>query len=251
MTPVENQSAPLGEFAGRKRRAHCGQSRYLLLKTKHRATSVRFPYRWVKQLPYYEKDKMSYFYKTTNSPIGILKLVASEKGLSAILWENDDPKRVRLSPLIEDKNHRVLLETERQLREYFEGQRQSFTVKLDPVGTKFQNKVWQALREIPFGQTRSYSEIAKDIGHTSAMRAVGAANGRNPLSIVVPCHRAIGASGHLTGFAGGLETKEFLLTLESTKDGPPRKWKPLQIKQTSQGPLSAMARTGKLSPPGL
>jgi methylated-DNA-[protein]-cysteine S-methyltransferase len=178
---------------------------------------------------------MSYFYKTTNSPVGILKLVASEKGLSAILWENDNPKRVRLvrlSPLIEDQNHHLLLETERQLREYFAGQRLSFTVKLDPVGTKFQNKVWQALREIPFGQTRSYSEIAKSIGHRSARRAVGAANGRNPLSIVVPCHRAIGASGHLTGFAGGLETKEFLLTLEGAKDGAPRRWRPLQTIRT-------------------
>jgi methylated-DNA-[protein]-cysteine S-methyltransferase len=182
-----------------------------------------------------KKAKMSYFYKTTNSPVGILKLVASEKGLSAILWENDDPKRVRLSPLIADQNHHVLLETERQLREYFAAQRQSFTVQLDPVGTKFQNKVWQALREIPFGQTRSYSEIAKSIGHTSAMRAVGAANGRNPVSIIVPCHRAIGASGHLTGFAGGLQTKEFLLTLEGSKNGLPRRWKPLQEKQRSRG----------------
>jgi methylated-DNA-[protein]-cysteine S-methyltransferase len=182
-----------------------------------------------------KKAKMSYFYKTTNSPVGILKLVASEKGLSAILWENDDPKRVRLSPLIANQNHHVLLETERQLREYFAAQRQSFTVQLHPVGTKFQNKVWQALREIPFGQTRSYSEIAKSIGHTSAMRAVGAANGRNPVSIIVPCHRAIGASGHLTGFAGGLQTKEFLLTLEGSKNGLPRRWKPLQEKQRSRG----------------
>jgi methylated-DNA-[protein]-cysteine S-methyltransferase len=180
---------------------------------------------------------MSYFYKTIDSPVGILKLVASEKGLSAILWENDDPKRVRLSPLIENRNHHVLLETEGQLREYFAGQRQSFTVKLDPVGTKFQNKVWQALREIPFGETRSYGEIAKSIGHTNAMRAVGAANGRNPLSIIVPCHRAIGASGHLTGFAGGLRTKEFLLTLEGTKDELPRRWKPLQAEQRSREAL--------------
>jgi methylated-DNA-[protein]-cysteine S-methyltransferase len=206
-----------------------------LLKTKYRAIPIRFIKRWVKKLPYHKKGKMSYFYKTSDSPVGILKLVASEKGLSAILWENDDPKRVRLSPLIEDQNHNVLLETERQLREYFAGQRQSFTVQLDPVGTKFQNKVWQALSEIPFGQTRSYSEIARSIGHTSAMRAVGAANGRNPVSIIVPCHRAIGASGHLTGFAGGLQTKEFLLTLEGSKNGLPRRWKPLQEKQRSRG----------------
>jgi methylated-DNA-[protein]-cysteine S-methyltransferase len=100
---------------------------------------------------------MLHFYKTTKSPVSILKLVASDKGLAAILWENDDPKRVRLGPMIENENHPVLLETELQLREYFEGKSTSFTVKLDPAGTKFQNKVWQALTEIPLGETRSYT----------------------------------------------------------------------------------------------
>jgi methylated-DNA-[protein]-cysteine S-methyltransferase len=173
---------------------------------------------------------MSYFYKIVKSPVGKLKLVASDQGLAAILWENDDPKRVRLSPMSEDTSHPVLRKMEVELQEYFAGKRKSFSVKLDPIGTPFQNKVWRALTEIPFGETRSYGEIAREIGHKTAVRAVGAANGRNPLSIIVPCHRAIGASGKLTGFAGGLETKEFLLELESSKDSRPRKWKPLQAK---------------------
>jgi methylated-DNA-[protein]-cysteine S-methyltransferase len=171
---------------------------------------------------------MSYYYKITKSPVGQLKLVATDKGLSAILWENDDPKRVRLAPLAENKKHPVLLETERQLGEYFAGQRTSFSVDLDPVGTKFQTQVWRALAEIPFGETRSYGEIAKRIGHDRAVRAVGAANGRNPISIIVPCHRVIGASGKLTGFAGGLETKETLLILEG--GSKVKKWKPLAKK---------------------
>ena len=176
------------------------------------------------------KTNVIYYYKTTKSPVGRLKLIATDKGLAAILWENDNPKRVPLSPLVENETHPVLLAAERELEEYFAGKRTSFSVNLDPVGTDFQNKVWRALSEIPFGETRSYGEIAKEIGNPSAVRAVGAANGRNPLSIIVPCHRAIGASGKLTGFAGGLETKEFLLTLETGKDGKPRKWKSLQVK---------------------
>jgi methylated-DNA-[protein]-cysteine S-methyltransferase len=159
----------------------------------------------------------TYYYKTTKTPVGELKLVATDKGLAAILWENDDPKRVRLTPLAESKTHPVLIATELELKEYFAGKRTSFSVKLDPVGTEFQNKVWRALSEIPFGETRSYGEIAKRIGNVSASRAVGAANGKNPISIIVPCHRVIGASGKLTGFAGGLETKAHLLKLEAEK----------------------------------
>jgi methylated-DNA-[protein]-cysteine S-methyltransferase len=163
------------------------------------------------------KTKMTYYYKTTNSPVGNLKLIATDKGLAAILWENDPPNRVRLTPLLENKIHPVLLAAEVQLKEYFAGKRTSFSVNLAPVGTEFQNKVWRALSEIPFGETRSYGEIAKRVGNVGAARAVGAANGRNPLSIIVPCHRVIGASGKLTGFAGGLGTKEQLLALEGAR----------------------------------
>jgi methylated-DNA-[protein]-cysteine S-methyltransferase len=157
---------------------------------------------------------MSYAFKVIPSPVGTLKLIASDKGLVAILWENDNPKRVKVGVLIENPDHPILLETERQLQEYFGGLRKSFSLKLDLRGTKFQNNVWQALLGIPFGETRSYGQLARQLGNPRAMRAVGAANGRNPISIVVPCHRVIGASGKLTGFAGGLETKAHLLELE-------------------------------------
>jgi len=153
-------------------------------------------------------------YKVVDSPVGKLKLVASGDGLAAILWENDRPGRVRLNIEAEDNEHPVLIETERQLGEYFAGRRKEFVVKLDFAGTGFQRKVWNALLTIPFGETRSYAAIARQIGHPAAARAVGAANGRNPVSIIAPCHRVIGSTGTLTGFAGGLDVKAHLLALE-------------------------------------
>jgi methylated-DNA-[protein]-cysteine S-methyltransferase len=161
---------------------------------------------------------MTYFFKFTKSPVGVLKLVASDKGLAAILWENDDPKRVRLSPLEEDGRHPVLREAERQLRAYFAGTLKHFSLPLDFAGTEFQKQVWRSLLTIPFGETRTYGQIAKQIGRPKSVRAVGAANGKNPISIIAPCHRVIGSDGKLTGFAGGLETKAVLLGLE--KSGP-------------------------------
>ena len=157
---------------------------------------------------------MSLAYKMMASPVGKLKLVASDKGLVAILWENDRPSRVRLGELVEDGGHAVLVEVERQLGEYFAGRRREFSVALDMRGTRFQRDVWEALLAIPFGETRSYGELARQLGNPRATRAVGAANGRNPVSIIVPCHRVIGASGKLTGFAGGLDVKARLLNLE-------------------------------------
>jgi methylated-DNA-[protein]-cysteine S-methyltransferase len=148
------------------------------------------------------------------SPVGTLTLVASDEGLSAVLWEDDRPGRVPLTIAGEDRAHPVLVDAERQLREYFSGGRTRFTLPLDVTGTPFQRQVWEALRTIPFGETRSYSEVAAQIGHPRAVRAVGAANGRNPLSIVAPCHRVIGSGGQLTGFAGGLEVKARLLAFE-------------------------------------
>jgi methylated-DNA-[protein]-cysteine S-methyltransferase len=108
----------------------------------------------------------------------------------------------------------VLSEAERQLREYFAGEREVFTVPLRPAGTPFQLSVWRALEEIPYGRTRTYSDIARAIGRPTATRAVGAANGQNPLPIFVPCHRVIGSNGSLTGFGGGLDVKLALLRLE-------------------------------------
>jgi methylated-DNA-[protein]-cysteine S-methyltransferase len=157
---------------------------------------------------------MSLAYKIMESPVGKLKLVASDKGLVAILWENDSPRRVRLNELISSEQHPVLVEAERQLGEYFAGKRKTFSLALDMRGTPFQKNVWEALLAIPFGETRSYGQLAKQLGNPRATRAVGAANGRNPISIIVPCHRVIGSSGNLTGFAGGLETKANLLSLE-------------------------------------
>jgi len=153
--------------------------------------------------------------KKIESPVGDLELFASDQGLVALLWENDRPGRVRLAESERDEQHPVLLATERQLREYFAGKRESFSIPLDMQGTRFQKDVWEALLTIPFGETRSYAQLAVQIGNPSATRAVGAANGRNPISIIVPCHRVIGSSGKLTGFAGGLETKAHLLKLES------------------------------------
>jgi methylated-DNA-[protein]-cysteine S-methyltransferase len=157
---------------------------------------------------------MSYVYKTMDSPLGKLTLVGRAGRLAAILWENDKPTRVRLGAMEEDGSSPVLLETERQLTQYFAGERKQFALELDFSGTDFQKRVWQALLTIPFGETRSYRDIAIQLGNVKAVRAVGAANGRNPISIVAPCHRVIGTSGELTGFAGGLKAKELLLTLE-------------------------------------
>lgn len=160
---------------------------------------------------------MSYAYKMIASPVGPLKLIASDKGLAAILWENED--RVRFGPLVESPRHPILRETERQLAQYFAGKLKAFTVPLDFQGTAFQKSVWKALLTIPFGETRTYADIARQIGKPTAFRAVGAANGKNPISIIAPCHRVIGSSGSLTGFAGGLAAKARLLKLEGGRAG--------------------------------
>jgi len=158
-----------------------------------------------------------YVYKTIDSPVGRLRLVASDKGLAGVWWaDSNRPTRIRARGDSESPRHPVLVETERQLREYFAGRRQTFDLKLDFVGTPFQRSVWKALLTIPFGQTRTYGEIAKQVGRPSASRAVGAANGQNPVAIVAPCHRVIGSTGALTGFGGGLDVKEQLLRLEGS-----------------------------------
>jgi methylated-DNA-[protein]-cysteine S-methyltransferase len=158
---------------------------------------------------------MSYAYKVIDSPVGKLTLVANGSKLSAVLWENDKPDRVRLGPMREEEDNPVLAEAERQLNEYFAGERNCFELELEFLGTEFQRKVWEALLTIPFGETSSYREIALQIGNPKAVRAVGAATGKNPISIVTPCHRVVGASGNLTGFAGGLGAKRLLLDLEA------------------------------------
>lgn len=163
------------------------------------------------------KSTKTYVSKTIPSPVGRLTLVASDAGLAAVLWENDSPRRVPITVAGEDLKHPVLREAERQLKEYFAGKRTSFDLPLDFQGTDFQKRVWKALLKIPFGETRSYAQIARALGKPSAMRAVGAANGKNPISIIAPCHRVIGKDGTLTGFAGGLKAKAHLLALEQSE----------------------------------
>jgi methylated-DNA-[protein]-cysteine S-methyltransferase len=157
---------------------------------------------------------MSSAFTLMQSPVGTLTLVARGERLAAVLWEEERENRVRLGEVHRDDQQPILREAARQLEEYFAGKRQRFELALDFAGTAFQRQVWAALLTIPFGQTRSYSDIARQIGNPSAVRAVGAANGRNPISIIAPCHRVIGASGSLTGFAGGIPAKQYLLALE-------------------------------------
>ncbi len=160
-------------------------------------------------------DNMEYRY--IDSPVGKLLLAGQKDILQLIGFPEGKGKIYPEEDWI--GNADCFRQAEDQLHEYFEGHRQSFELKIKPSGTVFQRQVLQALQEIPFGETRSYLDIARAIGRPKAVRAVGAANGRNPLPIVIPCHRVIGANGSLTGFGGGLAVKEFLLGLEGTTGG--------------------------------
>ena len=148
-------------------------------------------------------------YTLVDSPIGRLRVVADDGKVVAIEFEG----QYRLDAQAA-KDDAVLAQVARQLGEYFAGKRRHFDLPLAPGGTEFQRDVWAALADIPYGEVRSYSDIAQTIGRASAVRAVGAANGRNPIPIVVPCHRVIGSDGSLPGFAGGLEAKKTLLRRE-------------------------------------
>ncbi|RZA05791.1 MAG: methylated-DNA--[protein]-cysteine S-methyltransferase [Proteobacteria bacterium] len=147
------------------------------------------------------------------TPVGIFHLVASGRGLRGLYWkEQAAPYAESLAQPGEEIA--MLARAVHQLEEYLEGARRVFELPLDPVGTDFQRQVWAELAKIPYGETRSYRDIARAIHNEKAMRAVGAANGKNPISIIVPCHRVIGANGTLTGYAGGLGSKTKLLELE-------------------------------------
>ena len=151
-------------------------------------------------------------YARHETPIGTLLLVAGEGGLTGVYTEG----HARGPTIAASWEHapEALAEARRQLDEYFAGERTRFELPLDPVGTPFQLRVWAALRRIELGETRTYGQLATELGDPKATRAVGAANGRNPLSIIVPCHRVIGADGSLTGYAGGEERKRWLLAHE-------------------------------------
>ncbi|MEK6152725.1 methylated-DNA--[protein]-cysteine S-methyltransferase [Flavobacteriaceae bacterium 3-367] len=142
------------------------------------------------------------------TPLGIAKLEGDEQGLNAISVLNDD---LPIDPVIPQ----VLEDAVYQLQEYFDGKRKDFSLTLNPQGTEFQKRVWEALQHIPFGRTVSYLELSKTLGDVKAIRAVAAANGKNPLWIIIPCHRVIGSDGSLTGYAGGLHRKKWLLEHES------------------------------------
>ena len=154
-----------------------------------------------------------------DTPIGALTVVAEDEALRGIYVEDQRhrPPDDRFGPP-DDGGSAVLKEAERQLAEYFAGERTTFDLPLAPTGTPFQRRVWDALTAIPYGETVSYGELARRIGQPTASRAVGLANGKNPISIVVPCHRVIGSSGKLVGYGGGLERKQTLLALERGHD---------------------------------
>ncbi|PWK85293.1 methylated-DNA--[protein]-cysteine S-methyltransferase [Fulvimonas soli] len=151
-------------------------------------------------------------YDELPTPIGRLLLVADAQGLREVWFENGRHRRAPAPSWVRSRAALAFART--QLEEYFAGTRQAFELPLHPVGTPFQLAVWAELARIPYGATVSYAELARRIGQPQAVRAVGAANGRNPLPIVLPCHRVIGSDGSLTGFGGGLPTKRFLLALE-------------------------------------
>jgi methylated-DNA-[protein]-cysteine S-methyltransferase len=151
-------------------------------------------------------------YTTMDSPIGELLLVGDGETLSGLYMQDGrKPKRIAANW---SESSAAFAGVKRQLEEYFAGERTTFEVKLAPEGAPFEREVWHALEAIPYGETVSYGEIARRVGQPTAARAVGTANGRNPISVIVPCHRVIGADGSLTGYGGGLERKRLLLELE-------------------------------------
>lgn len=151
------------------------------------------------------------------SPVGTLRLIGSDHGVRAVLWPEERAGRVRFDESIIDGEHPVLRDAAQQITEYTNGDRQRFDVSLDLVGTEFQVAVWRGLQQIPFGSTQSYGDLAEKLDRPGAARAIGAATGRNPISIIIPCHRLVGSTGSLTGFAGGLDAKRWLLEHESNR----------------------------------
>ncbi len=155
------------------------------------------------------------YYDIIESPICPILLAGNEEGLKHLVFLKGKKKMEILGGWV--KNEEFFREAARQLEAYFSGKLESFDLKLAPEGTDFQKLVWKALCEIPYGETRSYKEIAVSVGKPRAYRAVGLANNRNPIAIIIPCHRVIGANGKLTGYASGLDVKVFLLKLEKSK----------------------------------
>lgn len=160
-------------------------------------------------------EKPVLYYKTVASPVGPLRLMASKKGLRAVMFNGGRSHKTPFNEALEHTNeHPILNMAQAQLTEYFANTRINFDVPLDVQGTVFQIKAWRVLQQIPYGKTISYAQQAKSLGDVNKARAVGMANGRNPLTVIIPCHRVIGTSGKLVGFTGGMHIKEYLLELE-------------------------------------
>jgi methylated-DNA-[protein]-cysteine S-methyltransferase len=154
------------------------------------------------------------YYDTFDSPYGGMLLAASEKGISGVYFNRQKHHPKRASDWQHAPGNAHLQEAKKQLAEYFAGKRREFDLELDPAGSSFQRRVWKAISGVPYGETISYGELARRCGFPEGARAAGAATGRNPIGIIVPCHRIVGASGKLTGYAGGLDKKRSLLALE-------------------------------------
>lgn len=155
-------------------------------------------------------------YKHISSPVGCLKIVIKDEFLVAVLWGKEESKRVMLGPMTKEPRAALILETEKQLNEYFFEKRKIFNLPFITSGTSFQKEVWNFLSQIPYRLTCSYKQVAMEIKRPKAVRAVATAIGKNPLSIILPCHRVIASCGQLAGFAGGIEHKKFLLDLEAS-----------------------------------
>lgn len=153
-------------------------------------------------------------YRYIDSPFGRVLIAGDEKGLTWVAFVRGRQRSTPLTEWVEAKRDALLRETQRQLDAYFAGRSAGFDLPLDPRGTVFQRRVWRKLVAIPFGKTISYTDLARRVGRPTAIRAVGAANGQNPVSVIIPCHRVLGKNGDLTGYGGGLETKRRLLELE-------------------------------------
>ena len=162
---------------------------------------------------------MTTFHTTFESPVGPLLLMSDGQSLTGLHTDNDKNRPATRPDWIGDEGAAPFAKVKAQLRDYFEGGLTEFDLPLAPQGTEFQQRVWQELRGIPYGETISYAELARRIGNPNASRAVGMANSRNPISIIVPCHRVIGADNSLTGYAGGLERKRMLLAHEAENAG--------------------------------
>ena len=162
-----------------------------------------------------ERVALRTWYRAMDSPFGLVCLVGTEQGLICVNFQQGE-RPLQPEPTWQEDTG-LLDRAQDQLQEYFQGQRQSFTLPLAPPGTPFQQRVWQELQRIPFGTTQTYRELAQRLGMPRAVRAVGHANGRNPLAIVIPCHRLIGSDGQLRGYAGGVAIKQGLLQHEGVR----------------------------------